>query len=315
MARHALARLAVLAATFWVIVTAAFFLMRIAPGGPFDGERRLPPEIEANLRAAYHLDEPLPRQYLRYLGMLARGDLGPSFKQKDFDVNELIGAGLPVSATIGGIAFAFASTVGIAIGTAAARRRDRRTDAWLMGGAALGLALPSFVVAPILALFFGVRLRWLPTAGWGSAANVVLPALALALPFIAAIARLTRGSVLEAMAAPFVVTARSKGLSETRVLLRHVLPNALAPVLSFLGPAAAAMLAGSVVIEQVFALPGMGRYFVQGALNRDYTLVMGAIVVYSLAILSFNWLVDVAYARLDPRVGARRAALQVAAKR
>jgi oligopeptide transport system permease protein len=299
---HVLRRLLVLAATFWVIVTVAFFLMRLAPGGPFDGERRLPPEIEANLRAAYHLDEPLPRQYVRYLGMLAAGDLGPSFKQKDFTVNELIAAGLPLSLGIGALALTLAVVLGVALGTAAALRRDRGTDFAVMGAAALGLALPSFVVAPLLALTFGVHLGWLPAAGSGTPRHLVLPAIALALPFVAAIARLTRGSVIETLSAPHVRTARSKGLSSRRILVRHVLPTALTPVLSFLGPAAAAVLAGSVVIEQVFALPGLGRYFVQAALNRDYTLVMGAVVVYALLILAFNLLVDVAYARLDPRV-------------
>jgi oligopeptide transport system permease protein len=299
--RHALLRSAVLFATFLCIVTATFFLMRAAPGGPFDGERRLPPEIEANLRAAYHLDEPLVQQYARFLAMLARGDLGPSFKQKDFDVNELIAEGLPVSLAVGGLALALAVSLGIGAGTLSAVRHGRAADGFVMGAAALGLALPSFVVAPLLALAFGVRLRWLPVAGWGTPAHLVLPAIALALPFVAAIARLTRAGVVESLAAPFVRTARSKGLPERHILFRHVLPNALTPVLSFLGPATAGLLAGSVVIEQVFALPGLGRYFVQAALNRDYTLVMGAVVVYSAMILAFNLMVDLAYVRLDPR--------------
>ncbi len=305
MLAHVLTRLPILLGTFAVIVTAAFFLMRLAPGGPFDDERRLPPEIEANLRAAYHLDEPLPAQYLRYVGMVLRGDLGPSFKQKDFDVNELIAAGLPVSLTIGGIALAFALILGVTLGTAAALHRDAAGDFTIMGFTALGLALPSFVIGPLLGLGFGVMLGWLPAGGWGSARHCLLPALALGLPFLAAIARLARGSVIEALAAPHVRTARSKGLSRHRILLRHVLPGALTPVVSFLGPAAAAMLAGSVVIEQVFALPGLGRYFVQGALNRDYTLVMGAVIVYATMILAFNLIVDLAYARLDPRLRVR----------
>jgi oligopeptide transport system permease protein len=305
MLRHLLARIATLLVTFLCIVTATFFLMRLAPGGPFDDERRLPPEIEANLRAAYHLDEPLPRQYLRYMRMLAAGDLGPSFKQKDFTVNELVAEGLPVSLAVGGLALLVATTLGIAIGTAAAVRHASSADTVLMGAAALGLALPTFVVAPLLSLGVGVRLGWLPAAGSGSLAHLVLPAVALALPFVAAIARLTRGAVVEVISAPFVRTARSKGLSDRRILLRHVLPNALTPVVSFIGPAAAGLLTGSVVIEQVFALPGLGRYFVQAALNRDYTLVMGAVVVYSALILSFNFLVDVAYTRLDPRLRRR----------
>jgi oligopeptide transport system permease protein len=210
-----------------------------------------------------------------------------------------------VSLTIGGIALLVALVFGVALGSAAAVHRDAAGDYAIMGFSALGLALPSFVVAPVLALVFGVWLGWLPAGGWGSAAHLALPTIALALPFIAAIARLTRGSVIEVLSAPFIRTARSKGLPDRIVLLRHVLPNALTPVVSFLGPAAAAMLAGSVVIEQVFALPGLGRYFVQGALNRDYTLVMGAVIVYAALILTFNLLVDLAYTRLDPRLRVR----------
>ncbi|MEQ8859886.1 MAG: ABC transporter permease subunit [Pseudomonadales bacterium] len=288
--------------TFWVIVSAVFFLMRLAPGGPFDGERRLPPEVEANLRAAYHLDEPLPLQYLRYLGMLVQGDLGPSFRQKDFTVNELVAGGAPVSLTVGGLALLLAAGFGVAIGTAAGTRAGGSVDRLLMGLSGLGLALPAIVVAPVAVLVFAVLLGWLPAGGTGSAAHYVLPPVALALPFVAAIARLTRGSVAETMSEAHVRTARAKGLPALRILRRHVLPLALLPVVSFLGPAAAALLTGSVVIEQVFELPGIGRYFVQGALNRDYTLVMGVVVVYAALILLFNLLVDLSYARLDPRI-------------
>jgi len=289
-------------AAFWVIVTLVFGLMRLAPGGPFDGERRLPPEIEANLRAAYHLDEPLPAQYFRYLGMLARGDLGPSFRQKDFTVGELIASGLPVSLMIGSLALAIALLAGIAIGAGAGARTGTRVDRLLMGLTGLGIALPSIVLAPLAILAFSVTLRWLPAGGVGTPAHYVLPSLALAAPFIAAIARLTRGSVAEIMLLPHVRTARSKGLPRARILRRHVLPMALLPVVSFLGPAAAGLLTGSVVVEQVFDLPGIGRYFVQAALNRDYTLVMGVVVVYAAFILLFNLLADLAYARLDPRI-------------
>jgi oligopeptide transport system permease protein len=302
LARVIGARLLVSLLTLWVIVTAVFLLLRLAPGGPFDGERRLPPEVEANLRAAYHLDEPLPAQYLRYLGMLARGDLGPSFRQKDFTVNELVAEGAPISLGVGALALLFATGVGIGIGVRAGTAPGSRRDRWLMGATNLGLALPAIVVAPLAVLVFAVLLGWLPAGGIAGPAHFVLPALALALPFTAAIARLTRGSVAETLQEPHVRTALAKGLPGRRILRRHVLPLALLPVVSFLGPAAAALLTGSVVIEQVFELPGIGRYFVQGALNRDYTLVMGVVVVYAVLILLFNLLVDLAYARLDPRI-------------
>ncbi len=300
--RALLARLAVSLVTFWVIVTAVFFLLRLAPGGPFDGERQLPPEVEENLRAAYHLDEPLVVQYGRYLGMLARGDLGPSFKQKDFSVNELVASGAPVSLTVGGLALLLAVAGGIGTGVRAGLAPGSALDRTLMGVAGLGLALPSIVVAPVAVLVFAVLLGWLPAGGVDSPAHYVLPPVALALPFLAAIARLTRGSVAETLTEPHVRTALAKGLPAGRVLRRHVLPVALLPVVSYLGPAAAAMLTGSVVIEQVFELPGIGRYFVQAALNRDYTLVMGVVVVYAAFILTFNLLVDLAYTRLDPRI-------------
>lgn len=301
-ARFLLTRLALSLLTFWVIVSAVFFLLRLAPGGPFDGERRLPPEVEQNLRAAYHLDEPLAVQYGRYLGMLARGDLGPSFRQKDFSVNALVSSGAPVSLAVGALALLLAVAGGVAIGVRAGLTPGSPADRALMGLANLGLALPSIVVAPVAVLVFAVLLRWLPAGGIGSPAHFVLPPLTLALPFLAAIARLTRGSVAETLTEPHVRTALAKGVPRGRLLRRHVLPIAALPVVSFLGPAAAALLTGSVVVEQVFDLPGIGRYFVQGALNRDYTLVMGVVVVYAALILLFNLLVDLAYARLDPRI-------------
>ncbi len=302
MRRYLLTRIALTALTFWAIVTLVFFLVRAAPGGPFDGERQLPPEVEANLMAAYRLDQPLGHQYLGYLAMLARGDLGPSFKQKDFTVNELIAAGLPVSLGVGLTALALSVILGVGLGVRAGLRTGSATDLVVMGITNLGLALPSIVLAPLAVLCFAVWLGWLPAGGVGTPAHFVLPPLTLALPFVAAIARLTRGSVAEVLLEPHIVTARAKGLPPSRIVLRHVLPNALLPVLSFLGPAAAALLTGSVVIEQVFELPGIGRYFVQAALNRDYTLVMGVVVVYAAFILTFNLLVDVCYARLDPRI-------------
>jgi oligopeptide transport system permease protein len=300
--RHLITRATLAVLTFWVIVTVVFFLLRIAPGGPFDGERRLPPEVETNLRAAYHLDDPLAVQYGRYLGMLLRGDLGPSFRQKDFTVNELVASGAPISLAVGGLALLLATGIGVAVGVWAGTAPGSARDRWLMGIVNAGLALPSIVLAPLAVLVFSVLLGWLPAGGIGSVAHFVLPPIALALPFTTAIARLARGSVAETLLEPHIRTARAKGLPNARVLRRHVLPLALLPVVSFLGPAAAAMLTGSVVVEQVFELPGIGRYFVQGALNRDYTLVMGVVIVYAALILLFNLLVDVLYVRLDPRI-------------
>ena len=288
--------------TLWAVVTVAFFLARAAPGGPFDGERRLPPEVEANLRAAYHLDESPIRQYVRYVGMLSRGDLGPSFRQKDFSVNELIANGLPISLAVGGLALVVALIAGVTAGTFAAMARDGPRDRVLVTAATFGLALPPIIVAPLLVLTFAVQLGWLPAGGYESPSHYVLPVIALSLPYVAAFTRLSRGSVAEVLGRPHVLTARAKGIPTWRMVKNHVLPSALIPVVSFLGPAAAALLAGSMVIEEVFSLPGLGRYFVQGALNRDYTLVTGTVIVYAALVLTFNLLADLCYARLDPRI-------------
>ena len=302
MGRYLLRRLAFALVTLFAVVTVAFFLARAAPGGPFDGERRLPPEVEANLRAAYDLDKPVLHQYARYLGMLARADLGPSFRHKDFSVNELIARGLPISVTIGGLALALAVVVGVAGGTFAAMARDRARDRVLVTAATLGLALPPIIVAPLLVLVFAVGLGWFPAGGYDTAWSYVLPVVALSLPYAAAFTRLSRGSVAEVLGRAHVLTARAKGMPTSRIVRRHVLPSALIPVVSFLGPAAAALLAGSMVVEEVFSLPGLGRYFVQGALNRDYTLVTGTVIVYAALVLTFNLLADLCYARLDPRI-------------
>ena len=304
MWRYALGRLLGIVPTLFVIVTAAFFVMRLAPGGPFDEEQALPPEIAANLEAAYGLDQPVHVQYGRYLAALAHGDLGPSFKYKDYRVSELIALGLPVTVTIGLLALVVAIAAGVALGVAAALRHDGPVDHAVMGAALIGIAVPNFVLAPVLALCFGVWLGWLPVAGWepGSVRHTVLPVVTLALPFIAYIARLTRGSLLEVLQAPYIRTARAKGLSRGALLRRHALKPTLLPVVSYLGPAAAALLTGSLVVEQVFGLPGVGRYFVQGAINRDYTLVMGMVIFYAALILLLNLVVDLAYGWLDPRI-------------
>lgn len=304
MIRHALLRLTTALPTLLLLVTLSFFLMRLAPGGPFDGERSLPPEIEASLRAEYHLDESLPQQYLRYLGGLLRGDLGPSFQYQGFRVRELIASGLPVSLSLGLCAMTLALLLGGAAGIVASLRPGRALDQGLMGLAMLGISVPSYVVGPLLVLLFAVLLRWLPAGGWepGRWSDLLLPVVALALPQIAAIARLLRGSMLEVLRQPYIRTARAKGLPESRVVFVHALKPALLPVVSYLGPATAGLITGSVVVEQVFSLPGIGRYFVQGALNRDYTLVLGVVLVYGTMILLFNFLVDLLYGLLDPRL-------------
>lgn len=307
MLRLILKRLLTAIPTLLVLVTAAFFLMRAVPGGPFAGERNLTPQVEENLRAAYHLDESLGMQYLRYLGGLLRGDLGPSFQYPDYSVAELIAAGLPYSLQLGGLAFLLALAVGIPAGVVAARRANSPTDMGIMAFCLVGISVPNFVVAPLLVLVFAIHLDWLPAmaveAGQGMGLrNMVLPVIALALPQIAYIARITRSSMLDVLGAGYITMARARGLSERRVLWGHALRPALLPVASYLGPAAAALLTGSVVVEQIFGIPGIGRYFVQGAVNRDYTLVMGVVVFYGTLVIGFNMLVDISYRLIDPRL-------------
>jgi len=288
--------------TLLVLLALSFALIRVAPGGPFDTERQIPAEIQERLNATYHLDEPLWMQFGRYLGNLLQGDFGPSFQYKDYTVTELIAAGFPVSLQLGGLAILLALVVGVSMGTAAAMRQNSRTDHVVMGAAMTGISIPNFVLAPLLVLLFAVTLRWLPAGGLGGWRNLVLPVIALALPQIAYIARLTRGSMIEVLRSDFIRTARAQGLPTREVILGHALKPALVPIVSYLGPATAGIITGSVVIEQIFGVPGLGRYFVQGALNRDYTLVMGVVVFYGVLIIVFNFLVDLAYRWLDPRV-------------
>ena len=304
MLTYSLRRLGTAVPTLLVIITVAFFLMRAAPGGPFDLERALPPEIEKNMLGAYNLDQPLIMQYFSYLGSVLRGDLGPSFKVRDFDVNELLALGFPVSLRLGGIAIVLAVGLGTLLGSVAALKQNSGVDYAVMGAAMTGIAVPNFVVAPLLTLFFGVYLSWLPVAGWGDGAwrNMLLPIVALALPQIAYIARLTRGSMIEVLRSNYVRTARAKGLPERLTVARHALRAAILPVVSYLGPATAGIVTGSVVIETIFDIPGIGRFFVQGALNRDYTLVMGTVIVYGSLIIVLNLLVDLIYGLLDPKV-------------
>ena len=303
LARHAASRFLGLVPTLLVLITIAFFLIRMAPGGPFDSEKVLPPEIRANLEAKYHLDEPLLQQYFRYLGQLVSGDFGPSFQYKDRSVNELIARGFPISATIGGLAMVLAFFVGTAIGITAALRQNSIADYSLMGVAMLGLSIPNFVIAPLLILALAIYGGWLPASGWDwSWQRMVMPVVTLGLPAIAYIARLTRGSMIEILHSNYIRTARAKGLPERVVIARHALKPALLPVISYMGPATAAMIAGSVVIERIYNIPGLGSYFVQGALNRDYTLVMGVVVFYGMVIIVLNFIVDLLYAWLNPRI-------------
>ncbi len=304
MWRFVASRIGVLLPTLLVIVTLSFFLMRVAPGGPFDADAQLEPEILENLRAAYDLDRPVVEQFGLYLAQLARGDLGPSISFKDYTVSELIAIGLPVSLQLGLTALLLATLAGVPLGILAAANQNRWLDHAIGTLAMTGIAVPSLITAPLLTLVFGVTLKVLPVAGWGDGAweNRVLPLTALVLPQLAIIARLSRGSFLDVRRQNFIRAARARGLPEWRVVLFHALKPTLVPLVSYLAPAVAGVMTGSIVIEQIFGLPGVGRYFVQGALSRDYPLVMGVVIVYASAVLVMNLLADLAYAALDPRI-------------
>jgi oligopeptide transport system permease protein len=304
MARQFFTRLVIAIPTLLTIILLAFLLMRAAPGGPFDHERELAPEVEANLRAAYHLDESLPQQFIHYIGGILHGNFGPSFMYKDHSVSQLIGEGLPVSVQLGAQALLLALLIALPLGCWAAVRKGGTTDHVISTLTLAGLTIPVFVTAPLLVLFFAVMLAWFPVSGWndGNWRSLVLPTLALALPQIAVLTRLMRASMIDALRQPHIRTAKSKGLPLATIVLRHALQPALMPVVSYLGPAAAGLLTGSVVIENIFSLPGVGRYFVQGALNRDYTLVMGVVIVFATLLVLFNLITDLVYGWLDPRI-------------
>ncbi len=289
--------------TLFIIITLSFFLIRLAPGGPFDLERPLEAKVMENLNRIYQLDKSLIEQYWLYLAAVMRGDFGPSFILRDFSVAELFARGLPISMTLGALALSVAIIVGGILGATAALRQNSTIDYMVTGMGALGLTIPNFVVAPILQIVFGLALAWLPVAGWanGNLRNLILPVIVLALPQIAVVARMTRAAMIENLRSNHIRTLRSLGLP-TRVILAHALRGAALPVVSYLGPAAAALLTGSVVVETIFGLPGIGRYFVEGALNRDYTLVMGTVVVIAVFVLLFNLVVDILYALIDPRI-------------
>jgi oligopeptide transport system permease protein len=305
--RYTLRRLLAALPTLMLVASLAFLLLHAAPGGPFDSQKRLLPAIQKSIEAQNHLDEPLWRQYLRYLDDLAHGNLGPSFQYRGTSVNQLIAQGLPVDVMVGLSAITLALLVGAGIGVNAALRRGSLADHASMAIAIVGISVPVFVVAPLLVLLFAVELHWLPAGDWvrGSIRHLVLPSVALALPYVAYIARLMRASTLEVMGSPFIRTARAKGLPGYLILWRHALRPALTPLVSFLGPALAGLITGSIVVESVFGLPGIGRYFLTGALNRDYTLVIGISVLYGALIVLFNLLADLCYALIDPRVRLR----------
>lgn len=290
--------------TLWLLVTLCFVLMRAAPGGPFDVEREVTPEIRARLEARYHLDEPLPSQYLRYLGQLAQGDLGPSFQYPDYTVNELIAGGLQVSVPLGLAALVLAILVGVPLGLLAGWHEGRIGDHVASGIGLIGLALPKFVLAPLLVLCFAVWLGWLPAGGWDATdpRYAVLPVIALAAPNLAYVVRLTRVSLIDVLATDYILAARARGIAGRDLLLHHALRPTLAPVIAWIAPATIALVTGSVVVEQVFGIPGIGRYFVQGALNRDYTLVMGVALTAGVAILLVNLVVDALRGWVDPRL-------------
>lgn len=307
MLRYTLLRILGAIPTLLLVIALAFLMVHAAPGGPFDDERVLPADVEANIAAAYHLDDPLPTQFVRYLGGLVKGDLGPSYRYRDYTVAELIGTAFPLSLKLGAMAMAVALVIGVAAGTEAALRQGSRVDRVVMGFAMTGISIPVFVIAPVLVLLFAVKLQWLP-AGWSGASGpgrYLLPVITLALPQVAYIARLTRASMIDVLGRDFIRTARAQGLGTRTVVRVHALKPAMLPVLSYLGPAIAAILTGSVVVEEIFGIPGLGQFFVRGALNRDYTLVLGIVVFYATLIISLNLLVDILYGAIDPRVRYR----------
>ena len=302
MLSYILKRIAGTVPTLFIIITIAFFMIRLAPGGPFDSEREVPAEIAENLERVYHLNDPLWQQYGYYLLNVLKGDFGPSFKYQDYSVSELIAQGFPVSIQLGLLAIILALVIGVTLGSIAALRQNKTIDYLVMTLAMTGITIPNFVMAPILVLVFAVFLGWFPAGGWGDLKHMILPVIALSLPQIAMVARMTRASLIETMNAPYIKTAKAKGLPPRLILVRHASRATMLPIISWLGPATAAIITGSVVVEQIFGLPGIGRHFVNGALNRDYTLVMGVVIFYGVIIILMNLLVDLLYAWLDPRI-------------
>jgi len=302
MTGYLLRRLLGLVPTAVVIVAASFALVRLAPGSPFSSEKEIPPEIRRQLDAKYGFDRPLPEQFVRYLGSLLRGDLGLSTKYPQRSVNEIIAAGFPVTLTLAGVALVWSLLVGVTAGIIGAVRQNTVWDHAAMATALVGISIPSFVLGPVLVLVVSLRWHLLPPAGWGDWRHVILPGLTLGTVYAASIARLTRGGMLEVVRSDFIRTAKAKGLSERLVIGRHMIKGGLLPVVSYLGPAIASMLTGSVVVEKIFNVPGIGPYFVDAAFNRDYFLVMGIVLLYAFFLLIMNLVVDLVYGLLDPRI-------------
>ena len=307
MLRYALLRILGAIPTLLLVIALAFLMVHAAPGGPFDSERILSPEIERNIARAYHLDESLPKQFARYVGGLLRGDLGPSLTYPDRSVSDVIGRALPVSMQLGALAMLLAIIAGIAAGLTAALSKNSYIDRLVTGIAMTGISVPVFVIAPVTVLVFAVYLNWLPASwtGGGGISRLILPVIVLALPQIAYIARLSRASMIGVLSSDFVRTARAQGLKTSSIIRFHALKPAMLPLVSYMGPAIAGILTGSVVVEQVFGIPGLGQFFINGALNRDYTLVLGIVIFYAALVIALNLIVDLLYGILDPRIRGR----------
>ena len=309
MTKYIVRRFLGLLPTLLVIVTVSFFVIRVAPGGPFAREKAIPKQVLDNILKKYHMDEPLVKQYGRYLLDVVRGDLGPSFRLKDFDVTTLVIRSLPNSMVLGLMSLSVALLLGISAGIVSATRQNTGLDYASMAVSIVGISIPLFVIGPILVFVFALRLKWIPTSGWimagGSWKTVFMPVITLCLPYFAYIARLSRASILEVLRSDYVRTARAKGLGESAIMFRHILKGALLPVVSYLGPAFAGIVTGTVVVETIFRVPGLGLFFIQSALNRDYTLIMGTVIVYSAVLLVMNFVVDIVYGLMDPRISYR----------
>jgi oligopeptide transport system permease protein len=309
MTKYIVRRFLGLLPTLFIIVTVSFFVIRVAPGGPFAREKAIPKQVLDNILKKYHMDEPLVKQYGRYLLDVVRGDLGPSFRLKDFTVTALVIKSLPNSMVLGLMSLSVALLLGISTGIVSATRQNTGLDYASMAVSIVGISIPLFVIGPILVFVFALRLKWIPTSGWimagGSWKTVFLPVITLCLPYFAYIARLSRASILEVLRSDYVRTARAKGLGESAIMFRHILKGALLPVVSYLGPAFAGIVTGTVVVETIFRVPGLGLFFIQSALNRDYTLIMGTVIVYSAVLLVMNFVVDIVYGFMDPRISYR----------
>jgi len=306
MTKYIIRRLLGVIPTLLVIITISFFIVRVAPGGPFDGERALPEVVKRNIEAKYHINDPLIVQYGRYMFDVLRGDLGPSYRYKDHDVNFYIFESLPNSMILGVISISISIIFGILSGMLAAVHQNSWVDYLSMALAVVGISVPLFVIGPVLQYVFAMKLGWLPTSGWFSSGDgwktVILPAITLAFADFATIARLTRSSMLETLRSDYIRTAKAKGMKSSTIIFKHTMKGTMLPIVSYLGPAFAGIITGSVVVEQVFRIPGLGKFFVQSSFNRDYTLIVGVVIVYSVILVIMNFLVDIIYSLLDPRI-------------